>query len=67
LRQCHRNTARLVRRGEAESWCFGFGLVGTIWSEHSWGLARGAVIETTFEHDRYYGVELPSFAAAVAG
>jgi hypothetical protein len=65
---CHRNVARLARTGEARAWCYGYALFGTTWHEHSWGLGfRAELIETTLPARRYYGIELPAAAAAVAG
>jgi len=61
LNQCHRNSADQYNKLSKKGFKIitGYALYNNIWIQHSWGLYKGNLIETTKEKfDKYYGYEL---------
>jgi hypothetical protein len=56
---CHRNTSALYSAGKIDKIVTGYALSDDLgWRSHTFGLKNGKVVETTYEYDLYYGIEL---------
>jgi hypothetical protein len=57
-RQCHVNVRRLLRQGKLEGIGYGYALSLDfgVWVEHSWGLTKEGILETTSLRDAYFGL-----------
>jgi hypothetical protein len=57
--QCHQTTAAAWDEGKLDAIVTGYALSEDgLWRQHSWGLARGVVIEPTEKRTAYFGIEL---------
>ena len=67
--RCHSNAAELWQEsGGCIRIGTGYALSDDgLWRRHSWGLERGRVVETTVEHELYFGVELDVEGSRVFG
>jgi hypothetical protein len=56
---CHANVAKLWIEGGVDAVGTGYALTEGLWRQHSWGVAHdGAVLETKWLAERYFGVRL---------
>ncbi|MFA6000101.1 MAG: hypothetical protein WC783_03945 [Candidatus Paceibacterota bacterium] len=63
--QCHTNTAKLWYKYDGFIICTGYVLNDDgLWRQHSWGIYRKKLIETTDERDIYFGYEMNDNEAA---
>jgi hypothetical protein len=71
--ECHRNVAKIWQLGKPHLAGIGSGYALSkdgLWRQHSWGLMREGVLETTESREKYFGVlysdtMADKFAAAV--
>jgi len=56
---CHNNVRKLFRAKLIEKVIYGYALSKDgLWRNHSWGLSKGVIIETTAERIAYIGVPI---------
>lgn len=59
--RCHQNVATLYAKGKLKI-CTGYALSDDgLWRQHSWGLDRGTIVETTEVRVLYFGYELNDY------
>jgi hypothetical protein len=60
--QCHWNTGKLYEEGKIDSVVIGFAKGSQGWHQHTWGMKKGKIIETTAsnlrDNEHYFGLEL---------
>jgi len=58
--KCHENAAALwpSRKYEIVAIGTGYALSGGLWRQHSWGILREGILETTHERIKYFGLAL---------
>lgn len=57
--QCHANTSRLYAAGKVDAIVTGYALCSDGgWRQHTWGMKKNNVVETTYEYLAYYGTRL---------
>ena len=56
ISQCHRNTARLWYENKDQvQIATGYALFEGSWIQHSWGIEKNRIVETTLSFEKYYG------------
>jgi hypothetical protein len=56
---CHENVAKLWTEGDIDAVGTGYALTEGLWRQHSWGVGPdGAVMETKWPAERYFGLRL---------
>jgi hypothetical protein len=56
ISQCHRNTCRLWYANKDQvQIATGYALYDEKWIQHSWGIQKNRVVETTLPWEKYYG------------
>lgn len=57
--QCHTNTSKLYAKKQVDTIVTGYALSKDGgWRQHTWGLQKGKVVETTYDFLAYHGVRL---------
>jgi len=57
---CHWNVASLWRQKEGSlvAIATGYALTKGLWRQHSWGIQRDAILETTESRESYFGLRM---------